>query len=36
VDYIGEEDAAKIEIISNEVQHLDDGKWTIQYRHPSR
>ncbi|KZT04529.1 uncharacterized protein LAESUDRAFT_737939 [Laetiporus sulphureus 93-53] len=32
---IGEEDARKIEIISNDVIIHPDGKWEIQYRHPS-
>ncbi|KZT69988.1 hypothetical protein DAEQUDRAFT_725974 [Daedalea quercina L-15889] len=32
---IGEEDANKIEIVSNEVIIHPDGKWEIQYRHPS-
>ncbi|PCH35181.1 hypothetical protein WOLCODRAFT_139782 [Wolfiporia cocos MD-104 SS10] len=32
---IGDEDAAKIEIVSNEVKIHPDGKWDIQYRHPS-
>ncbi|GAA5875568.1 hypothetical protein JCM1840_003263 [Sporobolomyces johnsonii] len=31
---IGEEDAARIQIVANDVQHLDDGKWTIKYLHP--
>ena len=33
---VGEEDAARIEIISNDVKFDDDGRWRIQYRHPSR
>jgi 2-hydroxy-3-keto-5-methylthiopentenyl-1-phosphate phosphatase len=33
---IGEEDASDIEIIANDVDVLDDNKWTIKYRHPSR
>ncbi|TFY68513.1 hypothetical protein EVJ58_g979 [Rhodofomes roseus] len=32
---IGEEDSSKIEIVSNEVIIHPDGKWEIQYRHPS-
>lgn len=32
---IGEEDSSKIEIVSNEVIVHPDGKWEIQYRHPS-
>ncbi|KZT36146.1 hypothetical protein SISSUDRAFT_1050258 [Sistotremastrum suecicum HHB10207 ss-3] len=32
---IGEEEAAKIDIISNDVKIEQDGKWSIQYRHPS-
>lgn len=32
---IGETDADKIEIVSNEVIIHPDGKWKIQYRHPS-
>ncbi|KAH8110026.1 HAD-like domain-containing protein [Phellopilus nigrolimitatus] len=32
---IGEEDAATIDIVSNDVKLLPDGKWEIQYRHPS-
>ncbi|KAF8609158.1 hypothetical protein BDV93DRAFT_484514 [Ceratobasidium sp. AG-I] len=31
---IGEEDAAKIDIISNDVRHDEDGSWHIVYRHP--
>ncbi|GAA6060522.1 hypothetical protein JCM10212_005603 [Sporobolomyces blumeae] len=31
---IGAEDASKIDIIANDVELLDDGKWTIKYRHP--
>jgi hypothetical protein len=26
----------EIEIIANEVDILDDGRWDIHYRHPSR
>lgn len=33
---IGEEDANKIDIVSNDVNIHPDGKWEIQYRHPSR
>lgn len=33
---VGEQDASEIEIISNDVEIQDDGKWTIKYRHPSR
>lgn len=33
---IGEEDADKIDIVSNDVNIHSDGKWEIQYRHPSR
>ncbi len=33
---IGEEDAAHIDIVSNHVKELPDGKWEIQYRHPTR
>lgn len=32
---IGEEDAANIDIVSNDVRLKDDWKWEIQYRHPS-
>ncbi|EPT02183.1 hypothetical protein FOMPIDRAFT_1022985 [Fomitopsis schrenkii] len=32
---IGEEDANKIDIVSNDVNIHPDGKWEIQYRHPS-
>lgn len=32
---VGDEDAEKIDIISNDVKFLEDGKWEIQYRHPS-
>ncbi|TEB34041.1 hypothetical protein FA13DRAFT_1729500 [Coprinellus micaceus] len=32
---IGEQDASEIEIIANEVDIFDDGKWDIHYRHPS-
>lgn len=34
--YIGDEEAKEIEIISNDVDVLPDGKWRIKYRHPSR
>lgn len=33
---IGEEDAAKIDIISNDVRLDEDGSWHIVYRHPER
>lgn len=33
---IGDEEAQKIEIVSNEVAIHPDGKWDILYRHPSR
>ena len=33
---IGEEDAKEIDIISNDVKIRPDGKWDIQFRHPSR
>lgn len=33
---IDEEDVAHIDIVSNDVKHLPDGKWEIQYRHPTR
>jgi len=32
---IGDEDAAHIDIVSNHVKELPDGKWEIQYRHPT-
>jgi len=32
---IGDEDAKDIEIISNDVKVHPDGKWEIQFRHPS-
>ncbi|SCZ98765.1 BZ3500_MvSof-1268-A1-R1_Chr3-1g05605 [Microbotryum saponariae] len=31
---VGKEDAAKIDIIANDVEYLPDGKWTIKFRHP--
>lgn len=31
---VGVEDAAKIEIVANEVEYLDNGSWTIKFRHP--
>ncbi|GAA5928811.1 putative phosphoric monoester hydrolase [Sporobolomyces koalae] len=31
---IGKEDAEQISIIANDVEFLEDGKWTIKYRHP--
>ncbi|KAH7345297.1 HAD-like domain-containing protein [Rhizoctonia solani] len=31
---IGEEDAARIDIISNDVRFDEDGSWHIVYRHP--
>jgi 2-hydroxy-3-keto-5-methylthiopentenyl-1-phosphate phosphatase len=33
---IGEEDSKDIDIISNDVTVHPDGKWNIQFRHPSR
>jgi 2-hydroxy-3-keto-5-methylthiopentenyl-1-phosphate phosphatase len=33
---VGDEDAKEIEIISNDVDIHEDGKWEIKYRHPSR
>lgn len=32
---IGEEDASHIDIVSNHVNIHEDGKWEIQYRHPT-
>jgi 2-hydroxy-3-keto-5-methylthiopentenyl-1-phosphate phosphatase len=32
---VGEEDASRIDIVSNDVKDLGNGKWEIQYRHPS-
>ena len=32
---VGEADAQEIDIVSNHVRFKDDGKWEIQYRHPS-
>ncbi|GAA5978173.1 hypothetical protein JCM11641_001124 [Rhodosporidiobolus odoratus] len=31
---VGEADAAKIDIIANDVELLEGGKWKIKYRHP--
>ena len=33
---IGDADAADIEITANDVAVFPDGKWEIQFRHPSR
>lgn len=33
---IGKEAASEVQIIANEVTEFSDGKWEIQYRHPSR
>ena len=33
---IGEEDASRIDIISNDVRFDADGSWHIVYRHPER
>jgi 2-hydroxy-3-keto-5-methylthiopentenyl-1-phosphate phosphatase len=33
---VGEQDAAEIDIISNDVTFDGAGRWHIQYRHPSR
>jgi len=33
---LGEEEAAQIDIIANDVDTFPDGKWEIKYRHPSR
>ncbi|THH03060.1 hypothetical protein EW145_g6563 [Phellinidium pouzarii] len=32
---LGDEDAATIDIISNDVEVFPDGKWEIKYRHPT-
>ncbi|KAF5330199.1 hypothetical protein D9611_010577 [Ephemerocybe angulata] len=32
---IGEKEASEIEIIANDAQIFDDGKWDIFYRHPT-
>jgi 2-hydroxy-3-keto-5-methylthiopentenyl-1-phosphate phosphatase len=31
---VGVEDAAKIEIIANDVEYLENGSWTIKFLHP--
>ncbi|CCA77245.1 hypothetical protein PIIN_11226 [Serendipita indica DSM 11827] len=36
VNLIGEEDAASIDIISNDVMTDETGRWRIKYRHPDR
>jgi 2-hydroxy-3-keto-5-methylthiopentenyl-1-phosphate phosphatase len=33
---IGEEDAAKINIIANDVEIHPNGSWNIKFRHPER
>jgi 2,3-diketo-5-methylthio-1-phosphopentane phosphatase len=33
-EVVGEEDAAKVEIISNGIKVKDNGKWNIVFRHP--
>lgn len=33
---IGDDESAKIEIIANDVVLKPEGKWEIQFRHPSR
>ena len=33
---VGDKEADEIEIIANDVIISPDGKWEIQYRHPSR
>lgn len=33
---ISSQDASKIDIIANDVEHLPNGSWTIKYRHPER
>lgn len=33
---IGQEGADEIEIIANDVKVFPDGKWEIQFRHPTR
>lgn len=35
-ELIGEEEVSHIDIVSNDVKIEEDGKWEIQYRHPSR
>ena len=32
---IGDEEAQKIEIVANDADVQEDGKWEIKYRHPS-
>ena len=32
----GDEEASKVEIISNDANIYPDGTWEIKYRHPSR
>ncbi|CCA76213.1 hypothetical protein PIIN_10206 [Serendipita indica DSM 11827] len=36
INLIGEEDAASIDIISNDVMTDETGRWRIKYRHPDR
>jgi 2-hydroxy-3-keto-5-methylthiopentenyl-1-phosphate phosphatase len=33
---VGDEAASEIDVISNDVEIKEDGKWDIKYRHPTR
>jgi len=33
---VGDEAASEIDVISNDVEIKEDGKWEIKYRHPTR
>lgn len=33
---VGVEAASEIDIIANEVEYLENGRWTIKFRHPER
>ena len=33
---VGVEDASDIDIIANEVEYLENCRWTIKFRHPER
>ena len=33
---VGEEEASKIDVVANNAHIYPDGKWEIQFRHPTR
>lgn len=33
---VGDEEASKIAVVANDAKIYPDGKWEIQFRHPTR